>query len=354
MEEIDKKLSDLVSKLRLSTGSLFGGSMIVKSGFLKEGDPVFEIRLPDKNNSFLIPKRAMSILLAKDLFNLPGSNYIEAIENPVTRGIATFCNTYKNTDQKEFEEFGREVLLEGLKCNKFSMSSISDPFGLYILLRHDQIFRDDRGPNGLQKTGLFLRKYGRLPFPKEHLEQSQSLCLFKEKLTVPVGSLIDLPGQQQGKFLVCGGARNNLPIHERIYYMNNGIKSSCQQQYQNFNSGKKTNWIHKVSIIDVPDCILSGIQESLLTALAEIDPEVLSGKKAKIFGEILDKTYKLESVQIKKVPGKKIIRLVCGKIPDQFYAKGFMPFLLATGRFPTMQEIMDYNRTKIKCQRGER
>jgi len=203
MEEMDKKLSDLVSKLRLSTGSLFGGSMIVKSGFLKEGDPVFEIRLPDKNNSFLIPKRAMSILLAKDLFNLPGSNYMEAIENPVTRGIATFCVRYNGTDQKEFEEFGREVLLEGLKCNKFSMSSISDPFGLYILLRHDQIFRDDRGPNGLQKTGLFLRKYGRLPFPEEKLEQPKSLCLFKEKITVPIGTWINIPGQPQKNILVC-------------------------------------------------------------------------------------------------------------------------------------------------------
>lgn len=155
--------------------------MIVKSGFLKEGDPVFEIRLPDKNNSFLIPKRAMSILLAKDLFNLPGSNYMEAIENPVTRGIATFCVRYNGTDQKEFEEFGREVLLEGLKCNKFSMSSIFDPFGLYVLLKNDQVFRDDRGPNGLQKTGLFLRKYGRLPFPEEKNWNNQKVFVYSKK-----------------------------------------------------------------------------------------------------------------------------------------------------------------------------
>jgi len=352
MEEMDKKLSDLVSKLRLSTGSLFGDSMIVKSGFLKEGDSVFEIRLPDKNNSFLISKRAMSILLAKDLFNLPGSNYMEAIENPVTRGIATFCNTYKNTDQKEFEEFGREVLLEGLKCNEFSMSLISDPFGLYILIRGDQIFRDDLGPNGLQKTGLFLRKYGRLPFPEEKLEQPNSLCLFKEKMTVPIGSWINIPGRQQWKLLVCGGILNNFPIHERIYFMKNDIKAPWK--YQTFSSEEKTNWIHKISIADVSNCILSGIQENLLTTLAEIDPEVLSGKKIKIFGEILDKTYKHESIQIKRIPGKKIMRLVCGKVPDQFYAKGFMPFLLATGRFPTMQEIMDYNKTKTESQRGER
>jgi hypothetical protein len=109
-----------------------------------------------------------------------------------------------------------------------------------------------------------------------------------------------------------------------------------------------------VSIADIPNCILSGIQEHLLTAFAEIDPEVLSEKKVKIFGDVLDKTYKLESIQVKRVPEKKIMRLVCGKVPDQFYAKGFMPFLLATGRFPTMQEIMDYNRTKIEHESGER
>lgn len=331
------KLSDLVQKLQLETGSLFGGAMTVKRGFMKEGSPVFEIRLPYKNSHFLIPKRAMEVFLAKDLFELPGSNYNISIENPVTRGVAIFCSTYENASQKDFEEYGREVLLEGLKCSKFSMASISDPMCLYVLLKQSQVFRDDLGQEGLKQVCLFLRKYGRLPYPNENLEKPESFCLFKERIEVPIGTWVKIPGCHEEKILVVGGKQNNIPIKEKIYF-------APAWKTQNIDSKTKTNWIHKVSIMDVKNCITAGVSEKLLTFLAAVEPDIFSGIKMKFFADILKKTYmsKPGEIDIKFIKKNKTIEFIFEDFSRQFYAKGFMPFLLATGRFPTREELVHF------------
>ncbi len=348
MTTLDDKLSTIVNELPFKTGMPFGGAIIIKTGFGLP-DKLCEIRIPGKNNGIFVPKRAMSILSARDLYDLPGRNFMDPELNPVSRGIRTFCESFKDANQKDFEEYGREVLLEGLQNSKFSMSTESDTFNKYNFLWEDEIFRKDLGPTGLKQIGLFLRSYGRLPYPDENPKTPKSLRLFKEKIEVVIGSPIEIPGQQSEKLLVPPSlVQKHIINAEKIY-------SISTQEYQYFDQSKRQSWIFNVSVKDAPGCIHSGLSKEALCAIASYDNTVLSGRNINVFVSTLKKAF--VSVSLVEVEyDKKIdaLKFKTNNLPDRHYAKGLMPFLLTTGRFPTVQEIMDYNKIKIERQRGER
>lgn len=123
----------------------------------------------------------MSILSFRDLLDIPGKDYAVPENNPISDGISKFCEAFKEVHQEDFEQFGKDVLLEGLKSNQYSMTFDSDPFRLY-LLQKDKVFRTDLGKKGLRLTYNFLKSYGRLPFPEERLDKPDTVVLFKEKL----------------------------------------------------------------------------------------------------------------------------------------------------------------------------
>lgn len=339
MSELDEKLMKLVNKLPLRTGMLFGGSIIVKSGVVPQKD-LYKIELPDKNNRFLIPERALSILSGRDLYELPGEYFSEPDLNPLSNAIRKFCEVFKTADQKDFEEYGREVLLEGIEG--YRIGPDSDIFDKYNILWQDELFRTDLGQTGLKQTGEFLRSYGRLPYPNEDLKNPKSLCLFKEKMEVVIGSLITIPGRESEKLIVSSTfAQKNRVVEDKIYFVNS-------QKYQYFEPGKKQSWIFNVSVKDVPGCISSGLNKETLSALASFDSNVLSGRNINVFMECLKKIFVVSPLHVQVRYDKKIeaLKFKYNNFPCRYYAKGFMPFLLATGRFPTAEEIRNHKTIK--------
>ena len=337
MPTMDDKLSTIVNQMPFETGMPFG-NMIVKHGFGRSKD-LYEIRISGKNNGLLIPELAMSILSARDLFELPGKNFMKPELNPVSIGILTFCETFKDADKKDLEEYGREVLLEGLQSSKFSMSENPDVFKKYNLLFREEIFRNNLGPKGLKRIGVFFRSYGRLPYPDERLDKPKTIRLFKEQIEFVIGAPISIPGEESKKLLVNSDPIKSSFYTDRIFFVNS-------RQSKFFDPEDKQSWIFKVSIKDAPGCICSGLTTQLLSVLASYDNSVLSGRNINIFEETLKKHFVLIPYINKIVYKKNIdaLKIKTNESTDRYYAKGFIPFMLATGRFPTMNELGDYKK----------
>lgn len=331
---LETKLSKIVRNFDFNSGSLFNGAMFIDPGFISKNEKVYPINLPIKRTGFWVPERLMFILSAKDLYGLPSFGKNTGESNPVSKGMRKFCEVYKNSDQSDFEEYGREVLLEGLKSRVFSMVPDSDKFGIYSLLEENDVFMELVGKKGLKQVGLFLRSYGRLPYPNEDLKNPKIMRLFREKLNVPIGVSFDLP-EGLGKITVV--SITNRIIERQSIYLD-------ERNFQIF-SNRPNDWAHNISFKDVIKCIESGMNESLLTHISRLDPKGFSGKMIKVFNDVFEKnfpgTYKI-NYHVNDFEGIKILRISADQRPSgpvKFYAKGFMPFLLATGRFPNLKEI---------------
>jgi len=337
MSLLDEKLINVIDQSSPAAENFFDGSIIVEKWSINSS---YTIQVNEKNNGFLLPERAMSILSFRDLLDIPGKDYAVPENNPISDGISKFCEAFKEVHQEDFEQFGKDVLLEGLKSNQYSMTFDSDPFRLY-LLQKDKVFRTDLGKKGLRLTYNFLKSYGRLPFPEERLDKPDTVVLFKEKIEVPVGVLFQIPGAAPSeKILVTINPVNKTFFTSpQIFYMDNRYSA-------NFNVQDPRNWIFNVSIKDVPACILSKLSNNLLSILASVDKEIFCGKNLKIFSDAFKKKYPVEStVLIIKMNDRKTIRFSVKGLPDTGYKKGMIPFILATGRLPEIREILDYDKT---------
>lgn len=353
MVDIKDKLSILLKEMELSSELLFNGSLVINNknrGRQKSG--IYEIKLIEQNNAFLIPEIVMPILSAKDLIDMPGNNYAFAETNPISLGVLNFCKVFKNSDAKDFEEYGREVLLEGLKSCAFSMDSRADPFGIYNFMRENEVFRDDLGFTNLKQTGEFFRTYGRLPYPNESLQSPKSLCLFKEKINVPIGVYFKI-GEKQATLLK--GKENHKNVDSIIVVYNHERESYVHIDAQNFLSFgcHAQNWISNISIKDVRRCIESGLPEDFLTMISRLDPEGFSGSRIKLFADVFNKEFsRFKNInKFVDIKGVEALKMEKKSSPDKYYAKGFIPFLLSTGRFPTLKEFKKFYEKNMEPER---
>lgn len=336
MSLLDEKLINVINKSFSSQIFLNGSVSVVK----RPAKLSYAIQINEKNNCFLVPERLLSILSFKDLTNIPGRDYPYPDTNPISEGMAKFCEAFEKVDQRDFEQFGKEVLLEGLKSSHYSMVFESDPFRLYLPEKH-KVFKPNLDQNGLRLTYKFLKSYGRLPFPEENIDKPDTVVLFKEKIEVPVGIMFQIPcAAPSEKILVTINAVNKIFFSSpKIFYMDH--KHSAD-----FNIQDPRNWIFNVSVKNVPECIMSKLSNKFLSTLASVDKEIFCGKNLKIFSDAFKKKYPVEStVLIIKMNDRKTIRFSVKGLPDTGYKNGMIPFILATGRLPEIREILDYDKT---------
>jgi len=214
MSLFDEKLINVINKSFSSQVFLNGSVSVVK----RPAEISYAIQINEKNNCFLVPERLLSILSFKDLTNIPGRDYPYPDTNPISEGMAKFCKAFEKVDQRDFEQFGKEVLLEGLKSNHYSMVFGSDPFRLYLLEKH-KVFKPNLDQNGLRLTYEFLKSYGRLPFPEENIDKPDTVVLFKEKVEVPVGIMFQIPGAAPSeKILVTINSVNKTFFQAQRYF----------------------------------------------------------------------------------------------------------------------------------------